>query len=487
METGRERAHIAQDVLEICKAELINDLRAQLREEMRTMRAEQERWRSVLRTDLQKTIHRLFEAAAGSDGAAPSITSPPVFPSEDSSVFRVPLAPSLSTRTLSISGAVNGLSATASRSLQRAGTMSKQAMQPQINREISWEVQRAERLGRTLPCLIRSLRCVGSVLLVLFMVFFFSWGTYKIFQPQKYVEIRTETFPWKGGPEKLPQMAFDRLDDQTIEVQNCTIENGDRGTKRCQKVHTFGCQMNTPVDIECLPTLEVEGTFGDSRYTYVVIRDYVRGGELQNSLSFRWKQRESLSWTGVNAQFYTSVKDVPMRSELYFQKVTALQGEVFGLFGRTGNDETEYLLHKEIYMVKATEYSYVGRGNETNANGETLGRSLYLRATKTEREDFHEVYSIMKLLEALGGLYTSLSFILFIPLVMASKTLRYSGQLLGFTRRDVLNPAQAVVSTALTQAPLEGGMRHFTEQSCEGSPEPEAGRVSPEPARFMEL
>merc|ERR1712176_283209 len=100
-----------------------------------------------------------------------------------------------------------------------------------------------------------------------------------------------------------------------------------------------------------------------------------------------------------------------MTSELYFQKITALRGEAFGLLGRTGNDESEELLYKKTYMVKASEYTYVGRRNATNERGESLGRTLFLRATKTEREDFHEVYSIMKLLEAMGGLYTSLSFL----------------------------------------------------------------------------
>jgi len=214
------------------------------------------------------------------------------------------------------------------------------------------------------------------------------------------------------------------------------------------------------------------GTFGDPSYKYVAINSYLHTDSEANEASLRWEQGEALTWIGVTAQLYTSVRDMPMRSELYFQKVTALKGETFGLLGRTGNDESEQLLAQETYMVKASEYTYVGK-KQNNSRGEVIGRTLYLRATKTERADFHEVYSIMKLLEALGGLYTSLSFVLFIPLVITSKLLRYGGGLLLMVchRDNVLDPAENGVH-ASTEAQVV--MSKNMEEGCEGSPDPRA-------------
>jgi len=278
---------------------------------------------------------------------------------------------------------------------------------------------------------------------------------------------------------ELPQIGFENRGNQTIEVRHCTIENGDESMKTCERVHTYGCQLNTRTDIECLPALTVEGTFGDSRYTYVEIRAYLCRGAVHSELSLRWKQRESITWIGVNAQLYSSVADVPMKSELYFQKVTALQGEVFGLLGRTGNDESEDLLHQKVYMAKAGEYTYVGKRNVANEHGEILGRSLFLRATRTEREDFYEVYSILKLLEALGGLYTAFSFILFVPLLVASKMLRHSVELMDCRQSDVFDPVAAEAQTS-TEARSEGGMRERTqEQSCQASSEAAVGSMPP--------
>jgi len=154
-----------------------------------------------------------------------------------------------------------------------------------------------------------------------------------------------------------------------------------------------------------------------------------------------------------------------------------LKGEMFGLLGRTGNDESEQFLQQKTYMVKTSEYTYVGE-RKANEQGDVLGRTLYLRATKTEREDFHEVYSIMKLLEALGGLYMSLSFIVFVPLLIVSKLLRWCGLLLmGCHQDDVFEPDEGEVKAsteASAGAPAESVMNKNMEEGCESSAEPEA-------------
>merc|ERR1712129_184673 len=127
---------------------------------------------------------------------------------------------------------------------------------------------------------------------------------------------------------------------QTLQVEHCTIQKGDYGTKQCDTVLSHRCEFGGE-EMECLPRAKVEGTFGDDRYTYMTIQSYLHRNMSYNIFNLRWEQREALTWTDVATQQYTSVEAVPMSSELYFQKVTALKGEVFGLLGRTGDDESE--------------------------------------------------------------------------------------------------------------------------------------------------
>merc|ERR1719195_2339041 len=131
-------------------------------------------------------------------------------------------------------------------------------------------------------------------------------------------------------------------------------------------------------------------------------------------------------------------------------------------------------------MIKADEFTYAWKRNESNARGEILGRRFILRAIKTERKDFHEVYSILKLLEALGGLYTSLSFIIFIPLVIASKLFRYGGLLLmGCHHDDVFEPAEDVVKASTeTPAPEAATSSNSNVQDDSASRNAEVGRTS---------
>merc|ERR1719362_1041820 len=318
------------------------------------------------------------------------------------------------------------------------------------------EASTAQQLGRTVPCLIRSLQCSGAVFLMLFMASFFSWGAYKITQPERYMQTESETLPWDDGAMELPEMGIHLLDtdsqQQTIEVRHCTIKSGNVSTKKCTQILQLS-RCAIVKEIECLPRLKVEGTFGDSVYTYVSISSRLpKDAQNASFFSLRWKQREALSWTANFSQRYTSVKDMPMSSELFFQKVVAKQGEPFGLLGRTGgNDESGDLLNQETYMLKASEYTYPIISRE-NAKGGVIGRTLYIRATKTQHKDFHEVYSFMKLLEAVGGLYTLVSLIIFFPLVIISKLLRYSA-LICCHRANVCEPAEAT-EPASTEAPV---------------------------------
>mmetsp|Transcript_22382 Transcript_22382/g.42837 ORF Transcript_22382/g.42837 Transcript_22382/m.42837 type:complete len:440 (+) Transcript_22382:49-1368(+) len=427
MGTHGERARIAQDVSDICKAEILSHLRAQVKEEVAVLRAEQARWRALLLADLHdNNFLKQSETADGRDSnARQSVGSPPVQP-ENSWV----------------ANAVGDSS-------RQAYEISKGALRLQIASLLSLEEEKAGQLCRALPFLLRSLRCIGAVLLVLFMVFFFSWGAFKIAQPTNF-ETKTETFPWKGGAMALPRMGFTQLPNQAIEVMHCTIEKGNKSTKQCEIVDTqHECELGNDKVLasHCLNnSLRVVGTFGDDQYSYVVISAYVRHG-LDDGLTLAWEHRESLSRTVVNSQYYTSIKDLPMKSELYFQKVTVLEGDKLGVFGRNGIDHSFDFHHKAAYMVKESEYTYAAiKTNQTNAQGEIPGRKFYLRATKMERQDFHDFYSILNLLDSLGGLYTSLSFILFVPLVVASIVLRYGGLLICFRHGNMSDSAEAMES-----------------------------------------
>jgi len=262
----------------------------------------------------------------------------------------------------------------------------------------------------------------------------------KVWNPANYTEIQHETFPWEGDA-LLPKLAVSRVGNVTIKIDHCTIHNGNAKAKICLDVRTATCKLadgHQSLQQECLlPSLSVGGTFGDATYRYVTMKVYAPKGSKdgKNKMSVWWEQRESPTWTGVLTQLYTWSEKIPMKSELFFQKVTALQGESFGLFGRSGNDESEDLLQQKHYMVKKSEYSYAGEIGEANSQGLVLGQSLYFRAAHTMREDFYEVYSVLRLLESLGGLYTSFSFILFVPIICAYKLLRNCSVLLDYCSR----------------------------------------------------
>jgi len=468
----------------ICRDQIKRDVKALLNEELQHLREEQERWKMELLGVMQQSSQRGKRAstpASGNytDGGTHETPgeSPPNYASEASSA------------------ALRAVAVTAGKQLNRSVTITKHAMQPRFAKTMSEDTREAEKAGcRWLSQALKCFSCTAALLLLIFLLSFFIWGLVKICKPADYMEIKSETMPWHGEMV-LPQMAVSKRGDVIVRIEHCTIRNGDANSKLCLDVTTKSCKLGDHTDAigqECMPPLSVAGTFGDTLYRYVAVKVFSSKGSNEGWISLWWEQRGSPTWTFVRSQLYSWSEQVPLRSEIYFEKVTALQGESFGLFGRSGNDESEQLLEQKDYMVKESEYSYAGKRNDADSQGLILGRALYLRAAYTKREDFYEVYSLLRLLEAMGGLYTSLSFILFIPMVFAYKLIRHSGLLTIWTR-----PLQRlshrlsgrapkdevpVEELKLSEGEEEGGSPKplFSTVDCSQQPVPEAMAVVPE-------
>merc|ERR1711924_198893 len=104
----------------------------------------------------------------------------------------------------------------------------------------------------------------------------------------------------------------------------------------------------------------------------------------------------------VMSQLYSFDKATPVAYEIFFQKIVSRQGEVVGFFGRQGNDESEDVLHTDLHLEKVHEYS------RAIAKSESKAASFYFRAALTMQVDFYEPYSVLRLLESSGGLWTSI-------------------------------------------------------------------------------
>jgi len=425
------------ELLQICSEQIRTDVRVLLHEELQAFREEQERWRQAVLEDVsnvqrgkqfsQPAVGGFSEPAvginsSGYDMGAIETTAgggaPPNYASEASSVQAF--------RFLAFNAG-----STAAKSFREAGTVTKNAMQPQFAKTLSEDSRETDKAGycccrfisKTLACS----RWVAVLTLIIFLASFFIWGLVKISNPGNYTEIKSETLPWSGEME-LPQLAVSQRGNVTIKIQHCTIHNGNIKSKICLEVDPTECKLGEYHHLirqECMPSLSVAGTFGDALYRYVTLKVFSPKGSKEGYVSLWWEQRQSPTWSTVLTQLYSWSEKVPMRSELFFQKVVALQGESFGLFGRSGNDESEQLLKQTHYMVKHSEYTYAGERGETNSQGLIRGRTIYLRAGHTQQENFYEVYSVLRLLETMGGLYTALSFVLFVPILCAYKLMRH--------------------------------------------------------------
>lgn len=239
---------------------------------------------------------------------------------------------------------------------------------------------------------------------------FFCWGIYKMHYPHHYFEISKEELGWLKGEEALPDVAYQLIGDGVnATVSQCSIQDGNYSSRICDTRQAKPCRnCRQPGQCYCLPTdFRLLGTYGDPMYKYVKVAlrtapntsliDY-RGG-----ISLSWTQRLTLFNNMTLEKLYSFNPQLSQAYEIFFQKVRALEGLWFGFAGQHGNDESENLLDKHIFLRHAHEYSRQMAGEEM---------ALYLRADAIEVEEFYEYYSLMRMLESMGGLWTALASVM---------------------------------------------------------------------------
>jgi len=101
--------------------------------------------------------------------------------------------------------------------------------------------------------------------------------------------------------------------------------------------------------------------------------------------------------------------------EMFFKKIQAIEGESFGL--ANPRDETQAILHSQTYMKYDGEYSRLSLPWARRLDGYLNVMTFYFRASLVEQHDFYEPYTIIKLLETAGGLWTSLAALCSLVLV----------------------------------------------------------------------
>lgn len=260
-------------------------------------------------------------------------------------------------------------------------------------------------------------------LCVLFIIYlslwtFAVWGMVKIFAPRTYFEIHKEEFAWLSGEMPLPNVAYDikgtAEDDFDVRVAQCVIRNGVYSTKECTSYATHPCKMQAggsdgSVFLNmCLNSnLRVQGTWGSPSYKYVQISLSPRNNATVSesaTISLTWVQRLTLYNNITLERLYSTSKPAIYNAapvhEIFFRRVVAREGTWLGFAGHHGNDESEDLLHSNIYLKQAYEYTRLKTGSSSVA--------IVLRADPVEIEEFYECYSLLRLLQTTGGLWTSL-------------------------------------------------------------------------------
>jgi len=292
-----------------------------------------------------------------------------------------------------------------------------------------------EILARPLGKCFRCFYVIVIVINILGMLAFASWGIVKINRPEKYAEVKHEMGPWKSGTGPLPLVAVSKPSwiqhAWNLSMEQCTILDGGHSGKVCNELHFLPCDYaDWGGDWFCLPTdLAIQGTFGDPKYTYVAIDLIIPSGTEweETGLSLNWEQKTSPFSKGTMSSLYTVRSGTPAKVEIFFQKVTAQVGSAFGFAGRMGNDESEDLLGQQVYLKRSHEYT---RFVSMKENGRVL--SIYLRADVFEWKDFYEVYSVLRMMESAGGLWTALTTIIaatfLAPAFLLVKYLRHRGQ-----------------------------------------------------------
>jgi len=296
--------------------------------------------------------------------------------------------------------------------------------------KVNQAMEELEQVGSRLPSIIQTLSSCIGIIIFLSMVSFCLWGIYKIHHPEDYMEVESKIVQSTATVStELPNIAFQQIGkgNLSLRLRHCTIERGDSGTKACVDLHTSKCEMDlnehNRLTAECMPpSVRVSGTFGDEVYRYVSVDVHLLGESSESAtLGLLWKHRNSISSTMVMAQKYNMTAHQPEAREIFFGRVVATEGTPLGLTRHESLQESEELLRKSEYMVKLNEYSYPLPLKKVTGQEVSLGMLLYLRDARVERQDFYEVYSVFRLLEESGGLFTSLEFVSFLPLLIFAR------------------------------------------------------------------
>lgn len=270
-------------------------------------------------------------------------------------------------------------------------------------------------------------RIVISLLIWTFLV----WGLYKITLPQRYFEIQLEREAWVEQAMPLPDVAFDLVGEYRLQsrVRECIIRDGDYSTKSCEWKNTTKCYIrdidHADSSRQCLdPELRVLGAWGDPIYRYVEIQLIPEANATltaKGGLSLSWRERLTLYREMRLERLYSFSPRAAQAYEIFYRKVIAIEGSWVGIVAYNADDDTqELLLNSQEYLKHGHEYSRSTAGPQL---------SVFLRADSLQVEEFYECYSILRMLEAMGGLWTALSGVMATFVLILVKTYTRAKQL----------------------------------------------------------
>lgn len=261
--------------------------------------------------------------------------------------------------------------------------------------------------GRIVIPALRVCHVAALCIVITCMFTFAGWGVWKICHPKSYFEIHREEQSWLSGEMPLPEVAFQESPKLRVTVAQCSIQNGKRGTKVCTPHAPYLCnvtQRGGQVESMCLdPGLRVGGTWGDPMYKYVEMKLFpiYNASFAQNAvISVSWTQRLTLFSNLTMSRLYGF--GVHRAHELFFLKYRDLEGGTLGFAGHHGNDESTNLLTSHEYLNFGSSYS-------RNALNDDGSMSIILRAELVLSENMYQFYSILELMDTLGGLWTAFS------------------------------------------------------------------------------
>lgn len=274
---------------------------------------------------------------------------------------------------------------------------------------------------------------IAGCAVVLFVVLsFVFYSMYKISDPMPFLETERDIMQWQGGEVAMPFTAYavESPATATVHVHQGYIPWGAYSGKWLTDINITSCMVLQQRMIAkdsktsgCLPSgLTLGGTFGDELYKYVEIRVFVppqEVGETLKLLLYYQDQYGPRAKQNVSRMITTLIgADEEHVFEIFLQRHTGEYGGPVGFSNAVEDFNVDELLPvgspdlwgSVQYVMADGERDRSRRINRTLPDGSRNVLTVLFRAANTEVIEEYRQPNVLSLLQAVGGLYTALSF-----------------------------------------------------------------------------